>query len=368
MARLRRWPVVAAVLAVLLSLPAALNSIPVSNSTIPATTLLAKIRNSGSLGYSGYAEATGGLALPVTSRFGSLADLFGGHSQLRVWWRGAKDSRVDQVDVAGETDVHTDDSGTWSWNYEENSATRIDSSINPLVRLPSAADLLPASLGRRLLSEAADGEVSRLDTVRIAGRTAAGLRLRPSDVATTIDHVDIWADTITGIPLRVEVYGANDANPAMATEFLDFNATMPAAATTRFLLPSGAELNIEQQQNLSGALGRFFGDVPVPKTLAGIALNGQLPSFGGVGVYGHGVTEFVAVPMTGRTANSLRRELLSAPGIADGPDGQSVVVGPLSLLLTSTLTPGGLYWLLTGTVTRATLTAAAAELARFGGG
>lgn len=367
MARFRRWLVVAAGIALLVSLPAAFGAIPVSNNATAATALLSKIRNSGSVGYSGYAEATGGLGLPVTTQFGSLADLLGGHSQLRVWWRGADDSRIDLLDVSGETDVHTDATGSWSWNYESNTATRTESAIQPRVRLPAASDLLPSSLGRRLLSQATDNEVSRLDTERIAGRTAVGLRLRPSDAATTIDHVDIWADSATGIPLRVDVYDANDPNPAMATEFLDFTARTPAASTTRFVVPAGAHLDINQQQNLSGVLGRFVGDVPVPKELAGIALNSQLPSFAGVGVYGRGVTEFVAVPLSGRTANSLRRQLVTAPDITDGSNGQSVVVGPLSLLLTSTFSAGGLYWLLAGTVTEDTLTTAAADLAQFGG-
>ena len=51
-------------------------------------------------------------------------------------------------------------------------------------------------------------EVTSLPSRRIAGRDTQGLRLRPADRRTTVDHVDVWADAASAIPLRVDVVGA----------------------------------------------------------------------------------------------------------------------------------------------------------------
>ena len=79
----------------------------------------------------------------MTSQFTALADLFGGHTQLRVWWRSAHDWRVDSIGFAGETDLHMTDQGCWTWNYESNTATFTEQPTDPEVRLPT--DSRPAA-------------------------------------------------------------------------------------------------------------------------------------------------------------------------------------------------------------------------------
>src|ERR1700712_4697445 len=143
MTSVRRWLAVLAGTAVLAALPGVVSAVPARTSDLSAAELLGQINSSAGRPYSGYAEATGGLALPVTSRFGSIADLFGGRTQLRVWYRSASDWRVDAVSFAGESDVHHDQSGDWTWNYESNSVDRTGSPVAPPVRLPTAGDLLP---------------------------------------------------------------------------------------------------------------------------------------------------------------------------------------------------------------------------------
>ena len=161
MTSVRRWLVVLAGIAVLAALPAAVAALPSRTAAVSAATLLQRINSSSNQAYSGYAESSGGLALPVTDQFGSIADLFGGRSQLRVWWRSSADWRVDAVTFAGESDVHHDATGDWSWNYESNTVSRTDQTVAPAVRLPTATDLLPPQLARRLLSQASPSEASR---------------------------------------------------------------------------------------------------------------------------------------------------------------------------------------------------------------
>ena len=53
-------------------------------------------------------------------------------------------------------------------------------------RLPRPADLVPPALALRMLSEAGrQARFSVIAPVRVAGRSAAGLRMTPSDTAST---------------------------------------------------------------------------------------------------------------------------------------------------------------------------------------
>jgi hypothetical protein len=367
---LRRWLAVLAGIGLLLALPSVVAALPAASSTISAADLLSRIQHSGQVGYSGYAESTGGLALPVTSQFTALSDLFGGNTQLRVWWRSDRDWRVDSIGLAGETDTHTEDLGAWTWNYESNTATFTEQPITPEVRLPTDADLLPPQLTRRLLSQATPAEASRLPAARVAGRSAAGLRIVPADPVSTISHVDVWADPATGLPLKVRAVGKGSAGSAISASFLDVQLATPAAGRTAFAIPAGATLHTNSGQDLATVIDRLGGAAP-PSRLAGIARNGLLPTLGSIGVYGRGVTEFVAVPLPVRVGYSLHSQLApvattrTVPGVPADPDGDSLQLtlnsGPLNLLLTPANLPGG-PWLLVGTVSSDTLAKAAGEL------
>ena len=101
-----------------------------------------------------------------------------------------------------------------------------------------------------------------------------------------------------------------------------------------------------------------------PATLAGLPWNGRRRPDGAVGLYGRGVTALVAIPIPPSQAAEVRRQLATAPGIADTPQGLALSVGPVSLLLSQDDDTLATAWLLSGTVTVATLTTAAGELRR----
>lgn len=357
---MQRWLAVLVGTALLAALPALVAAVPARTSDLSAAELLRRINASATRPYSGYAEATGGLALPVTSRFGSVADLFGGRTQLRAWYRAGDDWRVDAVSFAGESDIHHDESGDWTWNYESNAVDRTGSPVPPQVRLPTAADLVPPELGRRLLSQALPGEASRLGSERIAGRSAPGLRITPRQPASSIAHVDVWADAATGLPLRVRVQGKQSGSAALSSSFLDFSPTEPPASVTAFSPPLDARVSSQPSRDLVTAIDQLGAVVP-PTRLAGLDRNRQLPPFGSVGVYGRGVTEFVAVPLPARIAYSLAQELAEATNADPTEPRLGLSIGPLTLLLTTPVQRDS-SWLLVGTVTDQTLAAAAAQL------
>src|SRR5688500_19436057 len=102
----RRWAVVGAVVAVLVATPPLIGALPASNAQVSAADLRAAVVGSADVGFSGYAESAGGLALPVTDQLTSVADLFSDRTEMRVWWRATTDHRADGITAAGGTSTH----------------------------------------------------------------------------------------------------------------------------------------------------------------------------------------------------------------------------------------------------------------------
>lgn len=353
-----RWALVAAGLVALVALPFLVAALPAGRSSIDARTLFRRIVASVDVPYAGYVRATGSLALPVSTGAFSVNDLLGGTTQLRVWWRSPADWRVDSIDASGETDLHHDVGGTWAWDYEANSARRSIESASAQVRLPRTDDLVPGDLARRLLSEADGGGATRLPNARVAGHDAAGLRLRVADPRSTIRHIDVWALPSSGLPLRVAVYGA-DARPVVTTSVYDLDTSRPSSATTAFRPPPGAQAQVGRPSDIVAVIDQFGRSEP-PSRVAGLARRTSL-TLGAVGVYGRGVTLLAAIPLSSRLAGTVVPQLRSVPGMVEDGAGIAVGVGPVNVQL-SPPTGFGARWLLVGTVTAATLRAAAPAL------
>jgi hypothetical protein len=357
-----RWTVVAALVAVLASLPTVVGALPASDEAVSAPDLRAAVLASGTVGFTGFAESAGGLDLPVTDRLTSVADLFSDRTTMRVWWRGPTDNRVDVVTAGGETGIHRDLMGTWTWEYERATATR---GWRAALALPGPPDLLPNALGRRLLSEATDAEVARIGARRVAGRDALGLRLVPSEPASSLDRVDIWVDGDTGLPLQVEMFGKDAARPALDTRFLDLDPSAPDAATTAFAVPPGARVRGAPRTDVLLEAGQRILPVPLPTELAGLPRRGLDGVPPGVGLFGRGVTLLAVAPVPGGLAGDLRRALSQSPDAVVDETGVRVAVGPLALMVVDHAGQGP--YVLTGTVTLAALVEAAAQLPELGG-
>jgi len=348
---------VAVGLTLLLASPVALGARPAAQPAVSAQDLLAGVRASTATPYSGYAQSTGGLGLPVTAQLNALTNLLGDTTTTRAWFRGPQEFRVGTVTLTGERDLYRSPTGTWTWDYESNRAVLFD---EPAVRLPREADLLPSALGQRLLSEADPTQVSRLPAERIAGRDAPGLRLIPSDPRTTITEVDVWVDPGSGVPLKVLVRGA-DPRPVMSTTFLDFSTTVPDATVTSFAPPPGSSVSRQAATDLAALANRFSDAVP-PAQLAGLAQRERLAgTAGAVGTYGQGLTTLTAVPLRARDGRSLRTQLATTPGAVTDANGLALSIGPVNLRVTNPASDGH-SWVLAGTVTSDTLTTAARDL------
>ncbi len=365
----RRWLLVAAGGATLVGLGVARDALPAGAGAADRTPEQWRARLVGSAAqpYVGYARSSGRLGLPDLPQLEQASALLTSTTRIRAFVAGPHRWRVDELTPAGERDTYRLGDVEVVWDFGANQLTRVVGATP--VRLPRAADLLPPELARRLVGLAPGDPVSALPARRIAGRSAAGLRVTPLDPDTTVGRVDVWVEPSSGLPLRVEVGGHDDPAPVLVTEFREIDLRPPAPDVLVPAVPPGAGAVRVEAAGLTGAL-RVLGAAPLPDRLAGrdrVRLPGpggsdDLP---GVGLYGTGLAGFALIPLPRRVA---RRALDGATG-AGGvpvvlPDGAAVRLGTplLSVVIHGGAgrRRGGV--LLVGTVAPAVLEQAVREL------
>lgn len=335
--------VVALGVVLLVAAPFVARAWPVPASGMTAPELVAAIRASDAQAYAGVVRSRGGVELPTDDSLEGAAKLLGRDGTLRVWWSGADAWRVATLRTTGETDLLHRGEDNLRWVYESKNVTVYPDTP---VRLPTSVDVLPPVLAERVLQGARPDEVERLPTERVAGRTAAGLRLTPDQPQSSIGRVDVWADVETGLPLRVELYGA--AGPAaLSTTFTDLTLGEPDAEALDFRPPPDSDVRYEEVIDAAAAAD-YYAERFAPARLAGLPLR-RPDTFGSVGLYGRGPTVLLALPLRESDADDIDEEVSTRPGAVCLAEGWAVATGPLQLLVTES---AGEAWLLAGTVTR----------------
>lgn len=358
---LRRWALVAGAAALLCAAPAVVAALPTAQVTAPPAALRADILASAAVPYQGYAESDGHLGLPALPQLSDVASLLSSPTTTRVWYAAPNRNRVDVVTaVGGERDVYQAPDAEYTWDFGTNLVTKVVGTAP--VRLPRAGDLLPPDLARRLLAADGADPLTALPSRRVAGITAVGVRLAPTDPATTVGRVDIWADPATGLPLRVEVTPRGAASPVLVTQFLDLNRAAPAASVLAPPSPTDAGFTVTDVPDVLTALGSVTRR-PLPERLAGYPRQPQLRGLPGVGRYGAGLATFVVVPLPGNLGGSALDAMgkAGARTVAVSRGTAEVISIPLLSVLVDR--PGGRRaYLLAGPVDPGVLAGAAAAL------
>jgi hypothetical protein len=321
--------------------------------------------------YQGYVDVRARMDVPDLPDLGEVAGLLGGTTRLRAWYASADAWRVAVLEPTGERDIYRTGRGTYQWDFERNLVTEIVGEVP--VRLPWAADLLPPDLARRLLAAAEGESVTAIDTRRVAGVDAHGLRLRPADASTTVGQVDVWADPATGLPLQVEVTARGAGSPLIHTRFLEVSGSPPDADVLRPPSPASASFTTTTAPDVLSAIGSAVAAVDMPPSLAGrprIPSTAGLLTAGGVAGYGTGLSRFVAVALPRGYGQRTLRAAENAGGVPvtfDGGHGYEVAVPLLSTLVVRRDgdRPGPRTFLLAGTVSPAVLRQAGGELSRL---
>jgi hypothetical protein len=353
----RRWALVGVGVTLLVALPFLVRAVPVADRDVSATELVASMRGARDVRFTGYVESRGGVQLPSDSSLASVAKLVGSSGSIRVGWAGPGSWRTATLRTTGETDLVHRDGTTLRWVYE---SKRVTLSPDVPVRLPDSTDVLPNVLAPRVLEGARPSELSRLPAERVAGRTALGLRFSPDDEQASIDHVDVWADADSGLPLRVALFRGKDGPASLDTRFVDVDLGNPDQEALTFDPPPDATLEFTHTIDLAAAADRY-ADRPVPSSLAG--LPSRASGVRSVGVYGRGPTLLLALPLRDGDAESLRHTLRERPGAhcvgGRAAGSMAVTAGPLQMLVTQ---EGAAPWLVAGTVTAGTAERAAVRL------
>jgi hypothetical protein len=365
----RRWLVVLALVATLVAVPVGLSARPVHSPAIAVAGLLSRIMASAQRPYAGYVESVGALGLPELPRLGQVAALVSGTTRMRAWYADRDNWRVDVLDTGSEKGFYQTPDGQYAWDFAANQLTYVaapqpsylrgrgDPStmylmVEPPARLPRAGDLVPPELARRLLSTATGERVVAIPAKRVAGKTAAGLRITSADPHSTIGHIDVWADPTTGLPVQVEVSAKGAQRPILVTRFLDLRQTRPAAADLA-APPIGNAVNYTATWVANG-LDQLFeptGVVSLPPSLAGQTRRDQdtppptvttpagqwvqVVRYSPIGIYGTGLSQFVVLPLANRLAGEVYRTAQPWGQTLTFPNGTGVLLATpvLSVLI-----------------------------------
>jgi hypothetical protein len=313
----RRWSIVVAGVAVLCLLPLIVSVWPVGRATADPEPLRRLVLASVSRPYSGYADSQGQLRLPDLPALGDVAALLSSSTRMRAWYAGPQAWRVAVFEPTGERDYYGTDMGAYVWDFERNLVTYTVGETP--VRLPAPGDLLPPELARRLLAGAGPGDaVTALPARRVAGVSAAGLRLAPKDPDTTIGRVDVWADPTTGLPLQIEIGNRADGATVFTSRFLDVDQRTPTPDLVKPAVPDSAGFTATSANFLTATLNGIARGVTLPPRLVGRARAVNPVSglaVGGVGAYGAGLSTFVVLALPGRTASDAMAGLRDRGGL-----------------------------------------------------
>lgn len=310
--------------------------------------------------YSGSGESRGRLGLPQIPQLESATALLTGVTRIRAFVAGPDRWRADTLTLTGENVLYHLGDVEYRWDFDADQLTRIVGAT--ALRLPRAGDLLAPDLARRLLRLAPTDPVTALPARRIAGRTAAGLRLTPAEPATTIGRIDVWADPDTALPLRVEVAG-RDGVPLLISELGTVTDGPPDPADLIPVVPPGAGALSAEAVDVAGAL-RVLDAPPAPDRLAGRdrVVGGDGVELPGVGLYGTGLAAFVHIPLSRELAGRAVDGATAAGGTAVAvPFGRAVRVSTPLLTVAARARRGG-GSLLIGAVTPDVLERAVTEL------
>jgi len=360
---IRRWVLVTAGVALLCGLPVIASALPVNVPRLTASQLRTRILASADEPYAGYAESNATFGLPPVAGLTGLTSLLNGVTKMRVWQATPTRWRVDVLSDAGERDTYQlSGCRSYIWNSGGQLLTEIRG--RQTYRLPRPADLVPPALALRLLSEAGrQARFSVIAPVRVAGQSAAGLRVTPADPASTVGRVDIWADPSSGLPLRVEVFSRGSASPALESLFFQVSPWHPDPRVLTPVRAAGTGFTITSAGNLAGAL-RNLALAALPAELAGRIRLPVQPGFETIGAYGGGLTTFVVLAIRGSAGRNLVPDVVSAGGTPLSLAGGAAAEISAPLINAIVVRPPGWFWsfLLAGTMSTQLLERAATDL------
>lgn len=234
-------------------------------------------------------------ALPGSGSSTSLTSLISGSHTLRLWYGSDTQQRVAIQGDLAETDVVRNGNQAWVWSSSDHTAQHLllptEATANPSPKA-GAEQLTPgAAAGRALAAVQPTTTVSVDPTVRVAGRRAYQLVLRPRTAGSLVDRVTIAVDGTTSIPLRVEVYAVGRSTPSFSTGFTSLSVAAPDSSVFRFDPPAGTKVTTNDLRSAMATAQH-----PKPGAAEAGKSAGSTADAGKPTVVGSGWSSIVAVP------------------------------------------------------------------------
>jgi outer membrane lipoprotein-sorting protein len=246
-----------------------------------AEQLLAEVGQAKVPGLSGTVVETARLGLPELPALGgrggaSLTGLLSGSHTVRVWLKGDGRSRLAITGPLAESDVIHNRQDLWIYSSEQNTAVHYrlaghgaGTPAPPQTGVPAT----PQELARRLLAAISPTtEVTVERNLRVAGRDAYQLRLRPKAQESLIDSAVLAVDGQTKVPLRVQILAKGKQDPAFEVGFTQVQFRAPADDVFDFTPPPGAKLT---EKTLPGGGGDHGRPAQPPSSSNGPAVLGD---------------------------------------------------------------------------------------------
>lgn len=219
------------------------------SGTVSQTADLGLPSLSGLTGLTGGGGGPAGGGSSSSSAESALTSLLSGTHTWRVWAGSPTQSRLALVDGSNETAVIRNGADVWLWSSADKKAAHTTLTADHPGK-PSTPGTAPTDLPRTP-QEAATKALAALDPTtavavsgssNVAGRSAYDLVLTPKTPGTRVAQVRIAVDAEKHLPLRVQVYSAKRANPAVDVGFTAVDFTAPDASVFAFTPPSDAQV------------------------------------------------------------------------------------------------------------------------------
>jgi outer membrane lipoprotein-sorting protein len=192
--------------------------------------------------------------LPIAGASGGtgssdLTSLISGTHTMRVWFAGPDNARIALLGTLGESDVIRKGQDLWVWASKEKTAKHYVLPTHNAVKgaatpgqlaSPTPADLptSPQDAAEKALAAITPStEVTTSGTATVAGRSAYELVLRPKEATSLVAQVRVAIDGTEHVPLRVQVFAKDVADPVFEVAFSAVDFARPDAAQFEFKPP-----------------------------------------------------------------------------------------------------------------------------------
>jgi outer membrane lipoprotein-sorting protein len=257
-----RWSaplLAAAVVAVLAAIPGLSAADTPTLPPVAAQQLIVKVQQANVSAFSGTLDLSTNLGIPNLSALAGAAgggghggqgftptDLLSGSHRALVWFSAPDSARVALLQDMAETDVVHNGSNVWIWDSTTKKVTHYTLAAHSGAKAsatpdPSEQVQTPQQVADDLLSHIDPSTaVSVTSPVAVAGQKAYQLVLSPRAAESTVDHVVISVDSVTGMALQVQMFAKGQKAAAVKLGFSSIKYSKPAASNFSFAPPPGS--------------------------------------------------------------------------------------------------------------------------------